>query len=99
MRAAITLTPPVDLTGMPGLIGIATALTASRSRTTRTITVPGLAIGYAIVFTSDTSSALLVGYLVALTWWAVQLAAYTLRLAYPGAGQALRRLAGSSHTA
>ncbi|MFG1742390.1 hypothetical protein ACGFLT_30660 [Micromonospora chalcea] len=107
MRAAITLTPPVDLTGMPGLIGsagaallgIATALTTSRSRTTRTITVPGLAIGYAIVFTSDTSSALLVGYLVALTWWAVQLAAYTLRLAYPGAGQALRRLAGSSHTA
>ncbi|PTA43523.1 Hsp70 family protein [Micromonospora sp. RP3T] len=107
MRAAITLTPPVDLTGMPGLIGsagtallgIATALTASRSRTIRTITAPGLAIGYAIVFTSDTSSALLVGYLFALTWWAVQLAAYTLRLAYPGTGQALRRLAGSSHPA
>ncbi|MFJ8830750.1 hypothetical protein [Micromonospora aurantiaca] len=104
MRAAITLTPPVDLIGMPGLIGsaraallgIATALTVSRSRTTRTITVPGLAIGYAIVFTSDTSSALLVGYLVALTWWAIQLTAHTLRLAYPGTGQALRRLAGSN---
>ncbi|SDZ21732.1 hypothetical protein SAMN05444365_107121 [Micromonospora pattaloongensis] len=75
MRAALTLTPPVDLTGMPSLVGsagaallgIATALTASRSRTIRTITAPGLAIGYAIVFTSNTSSALIVGYLVALT--------------------------------
>lgn len=102
MRAALTLTPPVDLTGMPGLVGsagaallgIATALTASRSRTIRTITAPGLAIGYAIVFTSNTSSALIIGYLVALTWWGAHLAAHTLRLTYPTAGQTLRRLMG-----
>ncbi|WP_422733077.1 hypothetical protein ACN26Y_17985 [Micromonospora sp. WMMD558] len=98
MRAALTISPPVDWTGMPGLIGsagaallgIATALTASRSRTIRTITAPGLAIGYAIVFTSNTSSALIVGYLFTLTWWGIQLTAHTLRLAFPTAGQALR---------
>ncbi|MGN9779348.1 Hsp70 family protein [Micromonospora sp. H33] len=100
MRAALTITPPVDWTGMPGLIGsagaallgIATALTASRSRTIRVITAPGLAIGYAIVFTNDTSSALIVGYLIAVTWWAVRLTAHTLRLAFPTTGHALRRL-------
>ncbi|SBT38665.1 Hsp70 family protein [Micromonospora auratinigra] len=102
MQAALTLTPPVDLTGMPGLIGsagaallgIATALTASRSRTIRTVTAPGLAIGYAIVVTSNTSSALIIGYLVALTWWATHLAAHTLRLAYPNVRQTLGRLTG-----
>ncbi|MEU4482534.1 hypothetical protein AB0F68_31415 [Micromonospora sp. NPDC023966] len=100
MRAALTITPPVDLTGMPGLIGsagaallgVATALTASRSRTIRTVTAPGLGIGYAIVFTNDTNGALTVGYLVALTWWAVRLTGHTLRLAFPTAGEALRRL-------
>ncbi|MEU2616416.1 hypothetical protein ABZ570_33375, partial [Micromonospora sp. NPDC007271] len=100
MRAALTLTPPVDLTGMPGLlgsagaalVGVATALTASRGRTIRTITAPGLAIGYAIVFTYNTHGALIVGYLVALTWWAMRLAAHTMRLALPAAGHALRRL-------
>ena len=76
---------------MPGLIGsigaallgVATALTISRSRTIRTITAPGLAIGYAIVFTNDTNRALIVGYLVALTSWGVRLAGQTLRLAFP----------------
>lgn len=100
MRAALTITPPVDVTGMPGLIasagaaliGVATALTASRSHTIRAITAPGLAIGYAIVVTYDTNSALIVGYLVALTWWAIQLTAHTLRLAFPATGQALRRV-------
>ena len=100
MRAALTITPPVDLTGMPGLIGsagaallgVATALTASRSRTIRTITAPGLAIGYAIVFTHNTHGALIVGYLVAVTWWGIRLTAHTLRLAFPATGQALRRL-------
>ncbi|MFJ1540424.1 hypothetical protein ACIODS_17965 [Micromonospora chalcea] len=100
MRAALTITPPVDLTGMPGLIGsagaallgIATALTASRSRTIRTITAPGLAIGYAIVFTHNTHGALIVSYLVALTWWGIQLTAHTLRLAFPTTGRTLRRL-------
>lgn len=100
MRAALTLTPPVDLTGMPGLVGstgaallgVSTALTASRSRGVRTITAPGLAIGYALVFTSDTSSPLIVGYLVALTWWGVRLTAQTLQLAFPAAESALRRL-------
>lgn len=101
MRAALTLTPPVDLTGVPGLIGsagaallgVATAVTASRSRAVRTIAAPGLAIGYALVFTSDTSSPLIVGYLVALTWWGVRLTAQTLRLAFPAVGSALRRVA------
>ncbi|WP_154226492.1 hypothetical protein [Micromonospora terminaliae] len=100
MRAALTITPPVDLTGMPGLIGsagaallgIATALTASRSRTIRTITAPGLGIGYAIVFTNDTNGAVIAGYLVVLTWWGIRLTAHTLRLAFPTAGAALRRL-------
>ncbi|MFG3602463.1 Hsp70 family protein [Micromonospora chersina] len=100
MRAALTITPPVDLTGMPGLIGstgaallgVATALTASRSRTIRTVTAPGLGLGYAIVFTNDTNGALIVGYLVALTWWGIGLTAHTLRLAFPTAGPALRRL-------
>ncbi|NJP30774.1 Hsp70 family protein [Micromonospora thermarum] len=100
MRAALTITPPVDWTGMPGLIGstgaallgIATAMTATRSRTIRTITAPGLAIGYAIVFTSNTSGALTVGYLIAVTWWSIRLAGHTLRLAFPAAGAALRRL-------
>ncbi|MGC1209798.1 MAG: Hsp70 family protein [Micromonospora sp.] len=100
MRAALTLTPPVDLTGMPGLagstgaalLGVATALTASRSRAVRTVAAPGLAIGYALVFTSDTSGPLIVGHLFALTWWGVRLAAQTLRLAFPTAGSALRRL-------
>lgn len=106
MRAALTITAPVDLTGMPGLVGsvgaallgVATALTASRSRTLRTVTAPGLAIGYAVVFTSNTSSALIVGYLVALTWWASRLAAHTLRLAYPHARQTLSRLTGGPAT-
>ncbi|MGW5666450.1 hypothetical protein [Micromonospora sp. NPDC003776] len=100
MRAALTLTPPVDATGMPGLfasagaalIGVATALTAIRSRAARAVTAPGLGIGYAIIVTYDTNSALIVGYLVALTWWAVQLTAHTLRLAFPTTGKALRRL-------
>lgn len=99
MRAALTLTPPVDLTGMPGLagsvgaalVGIATALTASRNRAIRVITAPGLGIGYAIVFTSDTSSAIIIGYIAAVTWWAVALTAHTLRLAFPGTGSAVRR--------
>ncbi|WP_406045942.1 hypothetical protein OG799_16565 [Micromonospora sp. NBC_00898] len=100
MRAALTLTTPVDLTGMPGLagsvgaalLGVATTLTASRSRVIRTITAPGLAIGYALVFSYDTSSALIVGYLIALTWWGIRLTAHTLRLAFPHVPAALRRL-------
>ncbi|MER7457350.1 hypothetical protein [Micromonospora sp. NPDC126480] len=106
MRAALTLTPPVDWTGMPGLIGsagaallgIATALTAIRSRTIRIITAPGLAIGYAIVFTNATSGALIVGYLIAVTWWAVRLVGSTLQLAFPAAGAALRRLIDARKT-
>ncbi|MER5338580.1 hypothetical protein [Micromonospora sp. NPDC002717] len=104
MRAALTLTTPIDLTGMPGLagslgaalLGAATALTASRSRMLRTITAPGLAIGYALVFSYDTSSALIVGYLVALTWWGLRLTAQTLRLAFPAVGTALHRLVDRS---
>ncbi|MEU1687916.1 hypothetical protein [Micromonospora sp. NPDC005707] len=100
MRAALTITPPVDLTGMPGLIGsagaallgVATALTVSGSRTIRMVTAPGLGLGYAIVFTNDTNGALIVGYLVALSWWGIGLSAHTLRLAFPTAGPALRRL-------
>ncbi|MGN9811483.1 Hsp70 family protein [Micromonospora sp. BQ11] len=106
MRAALTITTPVDLTGMPGLtgsigaalLGAATALTASRSRVTRAITAPGLAIGYALVFSSNTSSALIVGYLIALTWWGLRLTAHTLRLAYPTARQTLSRLMGGSNS-
>ncbi|MBM0240407.1 hypothetical protein JNW88_30995, partial [Micromonospora sp. ATA32] len=99
-RTIRTLTTPVDLTGMPGLagslgaalVGAATALTISHSRTIRTITAPGLAIGYALVFTYNTNSALIVGYLIALTWWGIRLTAQTLRLAFPDVGAALHRL-------
>ncbi|WLS44819.1 hypothetical protein Q3V37_26110 [Micromonospora profundi] len=100
MRAALTLTTPIStntiaaIAGSIGaaLLGIATALTISRSRTIRAITAPGLAIGYALVFTVDTTGALIVGYLAALTWWAIRLTAHTLRLAFPQPGTALRRL-------
>ncbi|MGS2618977.1 hypothetical protein ACVCAH_31280 [Micromonospora sp. LZ34] len=87
---------------MPGLVGsagaallgAATALTASR--TTRLITTPGLAIGYALVFTSNTSSTLLLGYLVAVSWWGVSLTAFALRLTLPILRSTLRRLADGS---
>ncbi|MET8367659.1 hypothetical protein ABZU53_29450 [Micromonospora sp. NPDC005194] len=100
MRAALTLTTPIStntiapIAGSIGaaLVGIATALTISRSRPIRAITAPGLAIGYALVFTADTTSALIVGYLTALTWWGIRLTAHTLRLAFPQPGTALRRL-------
>ncbi|MFG3690652.1 Hsp70 family protein [Micromonospora sp. NPDC047740] len=106
MRAALTITAPVDLTGMEGLIGsigaalvgVGTGLTASRSRTIRTITATGLAIGYAIVFTNNTHGALIVGYLVALTWWGIRLTAHTLQLAFPSAGAALRRIVDGRDT-
>ncbi|MDG4838339.1 hypothetical protein O7631_17610 [Micromonospora sp. WMMD967] len=101
MRAALTLSTPIStntiapIAGSIGaaLVGIATALTISRSRTIRAITAPGLAVGYALVFTADTTSALIVGYLIALTWWGIRLTAHTLRLAFPQPGTALRRLA------
>jgi len=104
MRAALTLTTPIStntiaaIAGSIGaaLLGIATALTISRSRTIRAITAPGLAIGYALVFTVDTTGALIVGYLAALTWWAIRLTAHTLRLAFPQPGTALRRLTNPS---
>ncbi|MET8354667.1 hypothetical protein [Micromonospora sp. NPDC005206] len=100
MRAALTLTTPIhtnNIAGIAGsigaaLVGIATALTMSRSRTIRAMTAPGLAIGYALVFTIDTNSALIVGYLAALTWWGTRLTAHTLRLAFFQPGTALRRL-------
>ncbi|MGC4862827.1 hypothetical protein [Micromonospora sp. DT41] len=100
MRAALTLTTPIStntIAGIAGsigaaLLGIATALTISLSRTIRAITAPGLAIGYALVFTVDTTGALIVGYLAALTWWGIRLTAHTLRLAFPQPGTALRRL-------
>ncbi|MFD6568142.1 hypothetical protein [Micromonospora profundi] len=100
MRAALTLTTPIStnttaaIAGSIGaaLLGTATALTISRSRTIRAITAPGLAIGYALVFTVDTTGALIVGYLAALTWWAIRLTAHTLRPAFPQPATALRRL-------
>ncbi|MFF0372533.1 hypothetical protein [Micromonospora sp. NPDC005087] len=99
MRAALTLTTPISTNNIAGiagsigaaLVGIATALTMSRSRTIRAITAPGLAIGYALVFTIDTTSALIVGYLAALTWWGIRLTAHTLRLAFAQPKTALHR--------
>ncbi|MBO4161369.1 Hsp70 family protein [Micromonospora antibiotica] len=100
IRAAYTLSTPIDLTGMPGLastigaalLGTATALTVSRTRTIRLITAPGLTLGYALVISYNTHSALIIGYLVALTWWGLRLTADTLRLAFPHTGNALHRL-------
>ncbi|MFI5489101.1 hypothetical protein [Micromonospora echinaurantiaca] len=48
--------------------------------------------GYALVFTHDTTTALTVGYLIALTWWGIRLTAQTLRLAFPTTATALHRL-------
>lgn len=100
MRSAVTLTSPADLIAASGLVGAAgaallgagTALTATTNRTLLTISVPGLTLGYAIVFSNAISSALIVGYCIALSWWAVTLAAHTARLAFAGSGQTLRRL-------
>ncbi|MFI6263290.1 Hsp70 family protein [Micromonospora sp. NPDC051006] len=105
MRAALTLTTPIHTNNTAGiagslgaaLLGVATALTASRSRLLRTITAPGLAIGYALVFSYDTSSALIVGYLVAVTWWGIRLTAQTLRLAFPINRTILGRMIDNQH--
>ncbi|WP_328853284.1 Hsp70 family protein [Micromonospora globbae] len=105
MRAALTLTTPIQTNNTAGvagslgaaLLGAAAALTASRSRLIRAITAPGLAIGYALVFSYDTSGALIVGYLIALTWWGAQLTAHTLRLAFPLDRTILRRLIDNHH--
>ncbi|KXK62673.1 hypothetical protein AWW66_07055 [Micromonospora rosaria] len=106
MRAALSLTIPVDLTGMPGLVGslgaallgAATILTITDSRVLRALAVPGVAIAYALVFTYSTKSALIVAYLAALTWWAVRLTTKTLHLAFPNAGAALHRLVNRPHS-
>ncbi|WP_200216811.1 hypothetical protein [Micromonospora coerulea] len=100
MRAAVSLTPPADLIPAPGLVGsagaamlgAATALTATDHRTLRVITLPALGLSYAIVFTGATSAALIIGYCLAVLWWAIRLTAYTTRLAFPAATAKLRRL-------
>lgn len=83
--------------GGAALIGIATALTLTRIRTIRIITATGLAIGYALVVTWPTHGALITGYLIALTWWAVHLTAHTLKLAFPGLRAAIRRIINNQH--
>lgn len=49
-------------------------------------------VGYALVFTVDTTGALIVGHLAALSWWGMRLTARTLRLTFPQPETTLRRL-------
>jgi hypothetical protein len=100
MRAALTLTPPVDVIGYPGLVGrvaaaalgVATALTVTRQPLPRAIAAPILGLGYTAVYSVTTANVLTIGYLIAVTWWTVVLAADTVRAAFPTAGPTLRRL-------
>ncbi|MFI7553819.1 hypothetical protein ACIBQ2_29250 [Micromonospora sediminimaris] len=89
--------PGVGLVGITGaaLIGVATGLTITRIRAVRVIIATGLAIGYALVHSWPNHNALILGYLLALTWWAIHLTAHTLRLAFSFRVKAtLQRLSG-----
>ncbi|GAB3863975.1 hypothetical protein GCM10029963_73600 [Micromonospora andamanensis] len=89
--------PGVGLVGITGaaLIGVATGLTITRIRAVRIIIATGLAIGYALVHTWPNHNAIIIGYLLALTWWAIHLTGHTLRLAFSFRVKAtLQRLSG-----
>ena len=85
-RAAGTLTFPVDLIGTPGvaqtigaaLLGIATAITATRHLIIRVITAIILGIGYGLVSSVSTVRYLTIAYIVVLVWWAITTTAVTM---------------------
>jgi hypothetical protein len=85
-RAAGTLTFPVDLIGTPGfaqtigasLLGVATAITATRHLIIRVITAIILGIGYGLVSSVSTVQYLTIAYIVVLVWWAITTTAVTM---------------------
>ena len=98
-RAANTITFPVDLLGMTNatraaggaLLGIATALTATRQPFLRTITALVLGIGYGLLTNVSIDHYLTAAYIAVLAWWALTTATVTIRAAAPRAELALRR--------
>jgi hypothetical protein len=101
-RAALTLTFPVDVIGMTGLVqaggaallGIATALTVTRQPLLRAVTGFILAIGYALVSTAATVHYTTAAYIVVLAWWALTTAAVTVSAATPQISASVKRWTG-----
>jgi len=91
VRAAYTLTFPIDLTGFPGLtaalgaalLGAATAATATRHLGIRIAVSLILIPGYALIVTVNTIGYLTATYVTALAWWHLTSAAHTVREAAP----------------
>lgn len=104
IRAALTITTPVNLTGSPALfgtlgaaaLGIATALTITKQPLLRTITTLILGVGYAVVYSLAAARIFVIGYICALTWQAAKLATHTIRHAFPALATKLRRLLDNS---
>jgi hypothetical protein len=101
-RAALTLTFPVDVVGMPGLaqaggavlLGIATAMTVTRQPLLRVLTGFILGIGYAMVSTAATVHYTTAAYIVVLAWWALTTTAVTVSAATPQIAALLKRWTG-----
>jgi hypothetical protein len=99
-RAAFTYTFPADLTPAPGplqitgavLLGIATALTATRQPLLRLITAVILGSGYALVSSVHTIEYLTWAYIAVLLWWAATTTIGTITAATPQAGAWIKRL-------
>ncbi|GGN93839.1 hypothetical protein GCM10010112_82550 [Actinoplanes lobatus] len=103
-RAADTLTFPADL-AMPGLVqavgaamlGVATALIATRSTLLRIITGIILATGYVLVTDVTTHHYLTIAYTIVLAWWAATTATVTVTAAIPQAAGWLSRKPADHH--
>ncbi|MEV4278566.1 hypothetical protein [Actinoplanes xinjiangensis] len=98
-RAAFTYTFPVDLIGTKGpvqiagaiLLGVATALTATRQPLLRLITAVVLGGGYALVSSVSTIQYLTWAYIAVLLWWAGTITVTTITAATPQAGTWFKR--------
>ncbi|WP_229075200.1 hypothetical protein [Actinoplanes sp. DH11] len=90
-QAANSLSFPVDLIGMVGftqtvgaaLLGVATALLATRQPLLRIITALILGAGYALVADVRTDQYLTTAWLIVMAWWAITTTATTVRTALP----------------
>jgi hypothetical protein len=91
VRAAFTLSFPVDLTGYhsiivaigAALLGMATTATATGNLAIRIAISLILVPGYALIVTPSTIGYLTAGYTAALIWWHLAVTALTLRDALP----------------
>ncbi|BEL06167.1 hypothetical protein Q0Z83_043580 [Actinoplanes sichuanensis] len=99
-RAAFTYTFPADLLPTSGptqiagavLLGVATALTATRPPLLRIITGVVLGGGYALVSSVHTIEYLTWAYIAVLLWWAATTTIATITAAAPQAGTWIKRL-------